>query len=71
MRGRMAALLPMFPAFISVGSLLAGLLASVLAPELVVILLVVVAMGVVGTAWVRSPALRAVTLSGLIGSEKK
>jgi MFS family permease len=71
MRGRMAALLPMFPAFISVGSLLAGLLADVLAPELVVSLLVVVAMGVVATAWMRSPALRAVTLSGLIGTEKK
>jgi hypothetical protein len=71
MRGRMASLLPVFPAFISVGSLLAGLLADMLAPDFVVILLVVVAMGVVGTAWMRSAALRTVTLSGLIGTEKK
>jgi len=71
MRGRIASLLPIFPAFISIGSMLAGLLADILPAELVVILLVVVAMGVVGTAWLRSPALRGVTLSGLIGSEKK
>ena len=70
MRGRMTALLPMFPAFISVGALLAGLLADVLPVEVVAILLVVVAMLVVGTAWARSQALRDVTLSGLIGSQK-
>jgi predicted MFS family arabinose efflux permease len=71
MRGRMAALLPMFPAFISVGSLIAGLLADVLPLEVVVIVLVGTAMTIVGTAWGRSEALRGVTLSGLIASEKK
>jgi ENTS family enterobactin (siderophore) exporter len=71
MRGRMASLLPMFPAFISVGALLAGLLADLLPVEVVAIVLVTVAMVVVGTAWARSQALRDVTLSGLIGSEKK
>ncbi len=70
MRGRMASLLPMFPAFISVGSLLAGLLADLLPVELVAIILVVIALAVVMTAWVRSQALRDVTLSGLIGGEK-
>lgn len=71
MRGRMASLLPLFPAFISVGSLGAGLLADWLPADVVVILLVAIAMAVVGTAWMRSSALRDVTLSGLIGSEKK
>jgi len=71
MRGRMAALLPMFPAFISVGSLIAGLLADVLPLEVVVMVLIGLAMAIVGTAWGRSEALRGVTLSGLIASEKK
>lgn len=71
MRGRMASLLPMFPAFISVGSLLAGVLADFLAVELVVVLLVGIAMGIVGWAWMHSQALREVTLSKLIGGEGK
>ena len=71
MRGRMTSLLPMFPAFISVGALLAGLLADVLPVEVVAIVLVVAALAIVMTAWVRSDALRTVTLSGLIGSEKQ
>ena len=71
MRGRMASLLPMFPAFISVGSLIAGVIADFLPVDMVAILLVVLAMAVVGTAWTRSQALRDVTLSGLIASEKK
>ena len=71
MRGRMASLLPMFPAFISVGSLITGLLADLLPLEVVVLILVGTAMTIVGTAWGRSEALRGVTLSGLIASEKK
>jgi MFS family permease len=71
MRGRMASLLPMFPAFISVGSLIAGLLADVLRVQLVVILLVIIATAVVATAWIRSSALRTFTLSGMIGRGKK
>jgi hypothetical protein len=39
--------------------------------EAVVVLLVIVATGIVITAWMRSSALRAVTLSAMIGSEKK
>jgi hypothetical protein len=39
--------------------------------EVVSILLVAAALAVVMTAWVRSEALRGVTLSGLIGGEKK
>ena len=71
MRGRMASLLPLFPAFISVGALLAGALADLLPVEIVVIVLVAIAFAVVGTAWMRSAALRNVTLSGLIGNEQK
>jgi ENTS family enterobactin (siderophore) exporter len=71
MRGRMASLLPMFPAFISVGALMAGVLADLMRVEIVVVLLVTVSMGIVATAWVRSSALRGVTLSAMIGSEKK
>lgn len=71
MRGRMSSLLPMFPAFISVGSLIAGVMADLLPPEIVVIVLVGVSTAVIGTAWTRSTALREVTLSRLVGSEKK
>jgi predicted MFS family arabinose efflux permease len=71
MRGRVASLLPVFPAFISVGALLAGVCADLIAPELVVILFAVVALAVVITAWVRSTALREVRMSGLIAGENK
>ena len=71
MRGRMSSLLPMFPAFISVGSLIAGVMADLLPPEIVVIVLVGISTAVIGTAWTRSTALREVTLSRLVGSEKK
>jgi MFS family permease len=71
MRGRMSSLLPMFPAFISVGSLIAGVMADLLPPEIVVIVLVGISTAVIATAWTRSSALREVTLSRLVGSEKK
>jgi MFS family permease len=71
MRGRMASLLPMFPAFISVGALMAGVLADLMRVEAVVVLQVIVATTIVITAWMRSSALRGVTLSAMIGSEKK
>lgn len=71
MRGRVSSLLPLFPACISVGALLAGALADILPVEIVVILLVTLALVIVGTAWIRSEALRSVTLSGLIGRDKQ
>lgn len=71
MRGRMASLLPVFPAFISIGSLTAGLMADVLAAEIVVIVLATIALAVVAAAWMGSTALRNVTMSGLIGTENK
>lgn len=70
MRGRMTSLLPLFPACISVGALFAGALADLLPVDVVVILLVAIAIAVVGAAWMRSSALRHVTLTGLIGNQK-
>jgi MFS family permease len=70
MRGRIASLLPIFPAFISIGALVAGVLADVLGPELVVILLALTALGVVIAAWARSTAVRELRMSRLIAGEK-
>lgn len=70
MRGRVASLLPVFPAFIAIGSLGAGIAADVLGAEIVVVLFALLALGVVGAAWTRSAVLRDVTLSGLIGDRK-
>jgi MFS family permease len=71
MRGRVASLLPVFPAFISVGALLAGVCADLLGPGTVVILFAVLALTVVITAWARSTALREVRMSGLITGGNK
>jgi predicted MFS family arabinose efflux permease len=71
MRGRVASLLPVFPAFISVGALLAGVCADLLGPDIVVILFAVLALIVVITAWARSTALREVRMSGLITGGNK
>jgi MFS family permease len=70
MRGRIASLLPIFPAFISIGALVAGVLADFLGPEVVVILLAVTALGVVIAAWARSTAVRELRMSRLIAGEK-
>jgi MFS family permease len=70
MRGRIASLLPIFPAFISVGALVAGVLADFLGPEIVVMLLALLALGVVVAAWARSTAVRELRMSRLIAGEK-
>ena len=51
--------------------LAARVMADLLPPEIVVIVLVGISTAVIGTAWTRSTALREVTLSRLVGSEKK
>jgi MFS family permease len=71
MRGRIASLLPIFPAFISIGALIAGVLADFFGPELVVILLALTALGVVIAAWARSTAVRELRMSRLIAGEKQ
>jgi MFS family permease len=70
MRGRIASLLPIFPAFISVGALVAGVLADFLGPEIVVMLLALLALAVVIAAWARSTAVRELRMSRLIAGEK-
>jgi MFS family permease len=69
MRGRVASLLPVFPAFISVGSLTSGASADLLGAPTVVALLAMVAMCITAAAWAGSAALRNVTLSALIAGE--
>ncbi len=70
MRGRIASLLPIFPAFIAVGALIAGVLADILGPEFVVILLALIALGIVIAAWARSTAVRELRMSELMAGEK-
>jgi MFS transporter, DHA1 family, staphyloferrin A biosynthesis exporter len=71
MRGRVASLLPVFPAFISVGALMSGIAADASGAPVVVILFATISLVVTAAAWARSAALRDVTLSRLIASEKK
>ncbi len=66
MRGRITALLPLFPAFISVGSFLAGICSDFLGPSVTSVLFSASAAVIVLTAWVRSPALRELRLSTLV-----
>ncbi len=70
MRGRIASLLPIFPAFISVGALLSGVLAELLGPEVVVITLALCAVTVVLVAWTYSTAVRDLRMSQLIAREE-
>jgi len=66
MRGQVTSLLPMFPAFISVGSLIAGFGAEMLGPQTVVIALALAATAVTGLAWSQSAAYRSLRLSKLV-----
>ena len=66
MRGRIASLLPLFPAFISIGSLTSGAGADVIGPAMTVLVTALAAAVIATAAWLRSPALRTVTLSGLV-----
>lgn len=66
MRGRVASLLPLFPAFISIGSLTSGALADVAGPVATVLITGALAVVVVLWAWRASFALRDVRLSALV-----
>jgi predicted MFS family arabinose efflux permease len=68
MRGRVASLLPVFPAFISIGALTSGAAADMLGAPATVALLACAAAGITGAAWVRAATFRNLRLSGLIGS---
>jgi MFS family permease len=71
MRGRIASLLPVFPAFISIGALASGVAANAVGAEITVIVFVTVSAAVIAVAWLRSAALREVTLSRLIAGERR
>jgi MFS family permease len=71
MRGRVASLLPVFPAFISIGALASGVAADAVGAEVTVIVFVTVSAVVIAIAWMRSAALRDVTLSRLIAGERR
>jgi len=66
MRGRIASVLPMFPAFIALGSLTAGVGADLIGAPGIVILTAAAAAGAVGIAWMHSTALRNLRLSKLV-----
>lgn len=66
MRGRVASLVPVFPAFIAVGSLTSGIGADLLGAPALVILLAVIAVCAATAAWTGSAALRDLRLSRLV-----
>ena len=68
MRGRVASLLPVFPAFISLGALFAGASADLFGPREVVIVLALLGSVVAALAWWRSAPLRHLRLSRLVGA---
>jgi MFS family permease len=66
LRGRVASLLPTFPALMALGALSSGIGADLLGARALVILLALAAAGAVGAAWMRSAALRNLRLSNLV-----
>lgn len=65
-RGQVTSLLPMFPAFISVGSFTSGLGAALIGPQAVVVVLALVAAAIALAAWLRSTAFRDLRMSQMI-----
>lgn len=66
LRGRVASLLPMFPAFIAVGSFTSGAGADLIGAPAIVITLAATALGIVALAWTRSRVMRELRLSTLV-----
>lgn len=66
LRGRVASLLPIFPALMAVGALSSGACADWLGPQAAVITLALLGAAIAGTAWLRSSALRGLSLSKLV-----
>lgn len=67
MRGRVASLMPVFPAFISVGALTSGIGADWLGAPATVIMTALICIVIAGFAWTRHATLRELTLSRLAG----
>lgn len=66
LRGRVASLLPIFPAFIAVGSFTSGVGADLVGPQVLVIALALVGGGIAAWAWLASTALRGLRLTRLV-----
>jgi len=67
MRGRVSSLMPVFPAFISVGALTSGIGADWLGAPATVVVMALACIGIAGFAWTRHAELRKLRLSELIG----
>jgi MFS family permease len=66
MRGQVTSLLPMFPGFISLGSLGAGLGVALIGPQAFVITAATVALAVLALTWTQSQAFRTLRMSALV-----
>ena len=66
MRGQVTSVLPMFPAFISIGSLIAGFGTQALGAKPVVVIWALAAMLVFAVLWRCSPAFRTLRMSALV-----
>jgi len=66
MRGQVTSLLPMFPAFIAIGSFNAGLGAQLLGAQMTVVVFALLAAAIMGIAWSRSAAYRTLRMSALV-----
>jgi predicted MFS family arabinose efflux permease len=66
MRGQVTSVLPMLPAFISVGSLFAGIGAQAIGPRPFVVVTAVLAVMVFALLWRRSAVFRTLRMSALI-----
>ena len=67
MRGRVSSLMPVFPAFISVGALTSGIGADWLGAPATVAVMALTCIGITGFAWTRHAELRELRMSGLVG----
>lgn len=70
MRGQVTALLPMFPAFISIGGFIAGVGAQAMGVQAFVVLNALLAALVMCIAWWRSAAYRAMRMSSLVAGRQ-
>jgi MFS family permease len=69
LRGRVASLLPMFPAMMAAGALTTGACAGWLGPRAAVVVLSLTGIAVATMAWFRSAALRDLKLSKLVAAQ--
>jgi MFS family permease len=69
MRGQVTSLIPMFPAFIALGSLTSGIGTEFMGPRATVIVTALLGLVVIGLCWTQSQAFRRLRLSKLVARE--